>query len=236
DLSQPGYVLWNALTTERVSGNLHEAARSSQARFHRRASAPLVVIYVLLNQRINNEVEIERILRLFQRSYVGVRYFLFLFVQNQFAQLIQWRWFERLLHKSNLSLPWLLGFRDISRFRFAIRSSLRYDRGRCLLGLRSVLQNWYFFPVDSLDQLEIESLEALIGANVEAGHQDLIDGLVKLVAGLLAPVLFKAAFATIEVLVGPHNDLFDSWFRLLDFRLNLASGRTCWCLGLNVYG
>jgi len=50
-------------------------------------------------------------------------------------------------------------------------------------------------------------LQSLTGAHVKAGHQNLVDGLVKFVAGLLALVVFKIKFAFTKMIVGTLQNL-----------------------------
>ena len=81
--------------------------------------------------------------------------YLFLVVgENEFAQLIERRWFKSLLHETNLLL---LGLRlgDFSAFHFRVGGCLRDDRGRRDLRQRK------FLAFNSLDQLEVVSLKPL---------------------------------------------------------------------------
>src|SRR5205807_7526321 len=97
--------------------------------FHRGATAPLVIINVLLNQRIDREVEIKRVLRLLERFDVRLGNLLFVLSQSQLAEWIERRRIKALLSETNLHRLWLLNFRYFGCFTFRIGSSLCHDGG-----------------------------------------------------------------------------------------------------------
>src|SRR5205085_11278457 len=61
-LTEPRDVLRHALLAENPPRQRHVLPRAAQARLHRRATAPLVVVDVAEDERVELEVEVERVL------------------------------------------------------------------------------------------------------------------------------------------------------------------------------
>ena len=83
----------------------------------------------------------------------------------------------------------------------------------------AICRQRHLFAINPLDQFQIECLEPLAGANVQAGHQDFVNSFVELIAGLLALIVFEIEFALAEMIVCPLDHLIDARFLLLDLGL-----------------
>ena len=137
DLAQPSEIFGHAFLAERFAGHLQIATRTAQSGFHRGATTrPLIVVNELLNQRVDGDLEIERVLGLFQRGQLRVGNFLFVFGQNQLAKWIERRRFESLQPKTDLNLLGRLSLCQFNGFGFRIRRALRQDRRDVLLRSR----------------------------------------------------------------------------------------------------
>src|SRR5262249_28816194 len=95
-------------------------------------------------------------------------------------------------------------------------------RRRILLWLRRSLDCGYFFPIDSFNQLQIESLKPLARAHVKTRRQDFIYGLIEFVTRLLAFVVFEIELALAKMVVGALDYLLNARLCLLNIVLNFA--------------
>jgi hypothetical protein len=68
------------------------------------------------------------------------------------------------------------------------------------------VSNWYFFAINSLYQFKVESLQSLVGANIETRFEDGVYGLItrQRASRLLSS---RLSFAFAEMLFGAGNEL-----------------------------
>src|SRR5207247_1522692 len=90
DLAEPGKILRHAFLPKGLARHFHKATRSTETGLHVAPTAALVIIDELLNQRIDRELEIQSVLRFFERGDILIGDFLFVVRQNQFTQRIKW--------------------------------------------------------------------------------------------------------------------------------------------------
>src|SRR5207253_2318848 len=102
-LTQPCNVFGHALFAENSSRHPHVTTRTSKPRLHSGVTATQIVVYELLYERVDCEVEVNGASGLTKRGQIFRANILLVGRQDEFRQIIQRRWLKFLLTKASLA-------------------------------------------------------------------------------------------------------------------------------------
>jgi hypothetical protein len=159
------------------------------------------------------ESEVYVLLGLFQRNDVSVRYVFLFPSQLELTEFIEWRRLKFLFAESNLRWLDLLWYWTILSYEL---SHVRLHRTRSKRD---------FLTIDPLHQFKVKILQSMARPYVETRLQNCIYRSIKLVASLLAFVVFEIELAFSEVIFGRGDYLLNVRIGLLHRRRNVTRRR-----------